>query len=333
MVVAGNRVWGTVFMHRREFIRLVGAGAAGVPFAASAQPNAPLIGILVVGSTDMSPLIKELHDGLRALGYVEGRSVTFEFRSAEGATARLPALANELVARKADVIVAFQTPAVTAAKRATGEIPIVMGASGDPVATGLVASLARPGGNITGVSGISGEIGGKNLELVREVLPAARSVAVLANVPDPFHKPFLQNIQSAGRTLGMEIKPFMISSADQLDTAFADMAQARVTAAVVQPSLPHAAVVKLAFKHRVATTAPNADFAMSGGLLSYSADQKALAREAAGFVDKILKGRKPADLPVQIATKFVLVVNLKTATALGLTLPPTLLTRADQVIE
>ena len=259
--------------------------------------------------------------------------MTFELRSAEGLPARLPSLANDLVGLKVDLIVAFQTPAITAAKHATTDIPIVMGAAGDPVGTGLVASLARPGGNITGLSGISGEIGGKNLELIREVFPPARRVAVLANVPDPFHKPFLENIQIAGQTLGIEIKPVMVSDIGQLDTAFPEMEREGVSAAIVQPSLPHSPIIKLALKHRLPTFAPNAAFAISGGLMAYSADQLALAREAAVFVDKIFKGRKPADLPVQIATKFVLTVNLKTAKALGLTVPPTLLARADEVIE
>ena len=259
--------------------------------------------------------------------------MAFQFRSAGGSTARLPALAHELVALKVDLIVAFQTPAITAAKQATNEIPIVMGASGDPVGTGLVASLARPGGNVTGMTGVSGEIGGKNLELIREVLPKVGRVGVLANVPDPFHKVFLENIQASGRNLRIEIRPFMVTGLEQLDAAFADIAKERLPAVIVQPSLPHKRVIELALKQRLPTIAPNADYAMAGGLMSYSADQFMLAREAATFVDKILKGRKPADLPVQLPTKFVLVVNLKTAKALGLTLPPMMLTRADEVIE
>ena len=319
-------------MLRREFMVLLGA-ATVLPITASAQPSTFRLGILVVGSSDVEPLIKELREGLRQLGYAEGQNIVFEFRSAGGATARLPSLANELVALKVDLIVAFQTPAVTAAKQATAEIPIVMGASGDPVGTGLIASLARPGGNIAGVSGASGELGGKNLELIREVLPSARRVAVLANAPDPFHKPFLENIQSSGQTLGIEIKPILVRGVEEFDAAFAEMEKWRAEAVIVQPSLPHRRAVDMALKHRLPSFAPNADFAQAGGLMAYSADQLALTREAANFVDKILKGRKPADLPVQLPVKFLLVINLKTATALGLTLPPTLLTRADQVIE
>jgi putative ABC transport system substrate-binding protein len=318
---------------RREFIAAL-AGAAAMPLIARAQASTYRLGILVVGAhADVSPLIKELQEGLRRLGYVEGQNVTFELRSAEGLPAKLPALANDLVGLKVDLIVAFQTPAITAAKDATIDIPIVMGASGDPVGTGLIESLARPGGNITGMSGISGELGAKNLELVQEVLPAVRRVAALASMPDPFGQRFLENIQFAGRTLGIEIKPVIVSDIGQLDTAFPEMEREGVSAAIVQPSLPHSPIIKLALKHRLPTFAPNAAFTISGGLIAYSADQLALAREAAVFVDKIFKGRKPAELPVQIATKFILTVNLKTAKAIGVTISPTLLARADEVIE
>ena len=185
-------------MHRREFIGLA-AGALAFPLAAAAQQGKmPRIGILVLGNPDPAPFLKEFREGLRELGYVEGQNIVFEFRSAKGSAALLQSLAHELVALKVDIIVGFQTPAATAAKQATADIPVIIN-SGDPVGTGLVASLARPGGNITGVMGAGAELGGKNLELVREVLPSARRVAVLANAPDPFHKPFLENIQAAGQ--------------------------------------------------------------------------------------------------------------------------------------
>jgi putative ABC transport system substrate-binding protein len=319
-------------MRRRDFITLVG-GAAAWPVVAGAQPKKNQLGILVLGSGDSTPLINALKEGLRQLGHVEGENVEFQVRSAEGSTARLPSLAYELVELKVALIVAFQTPTITAAMQATTEIPIIMGASGDPVRTGFVASLARPGGNITGVSGVSGEIGGKNLQLIREIVPTAGRVGVLANVPDQFHKPFLENIQASGRILGIEIRPLMVTGPEQLEAAFSDIAKERLPAVIVQPTLPHKQVIELALKQRLPTIAPNADYAMAGGLMSYSADQFVLAREAAAFVDKILKGRKPADLPVQLPTKFVLIVNLKTAKALGLTVPPTLLARADEVIE
>ena len=319
-------------MRRREFMVMLSCAASVLPRISAAQ-SAARIGVLFVGSGNSDPLVKALQEGLRQHGHIEGQNVELLVRSAGGSTARLPALAGELISRNVDLIVAFQTPAVLAAKRATADIPIVMGASGDPVGTGIIASLARPGGNVTGMTGISGEIGGKNLELVREVVPSARAVGALLNAPDPFHKPFLENLESSGPKLGLDIRPFPVKGPNEIEKAFTDIVKAGLPAVVVQPSLPHPPVVKLALKHRLPTVAPNADYVTSGGLMSYSADQLALAREAASFVDKILKGRKPADLPVQLPTKFHLVINLKTANALGLTLQPTLLTRADEVIE
>jgi putative ABC transport system substrate-binding protein len=320
-------------MRRREFLGALAGAAAAWPVAGRAQLKKTQLGVLVLGSADSAPLIDTLKEGLRQLGHVEGENVEFHVRSAGGSTARLPLLARELVELNVALIVAFQTPAITAAKQATTEIPIIMGASGDPVRTGLVVSLARPGGNVTGMSGVSGEIGGKNLQLIREVVPTAGRMGVLANVPDPFHKPFLETIQASARILGIEIRPLMVTGPEQLDAAFSDIVKERLAAVIVQPTLPHKRVIELALKHGLPTIAPNADYAVAGGLMSYSADQLALAREASAFVDKVLKGRKPADLPVQLPTKFVLVVNLKTARALGLTISPTLLARADEVIE
>jgi putative ABC transport system substrate-binding protein len=208
-----------------------------------------------------------------------------------------------------------------------------MGMAGDPVGTGLVASLARPGGNITGIAGGAAELGGKNLELIRETIPSARRVAVLALEPDPFHKPFVENIVTSGKTLGIDVKPLLVKGPQDFDGVFAAMVKDQVEAIVMQPSLPHQRMAEMALSRRLPAVAPNPNFPADGGLMSYSADQPSQFREAATFVDKILKGRKPVDLPVQGPTKFLLVVNLKTANALGLTLPPTLLARADQVIE
>ncbi len=318
-------------MLRREFLALVGAATA-IPGIAIAQPKVPRIGILVQGSPDPAPFLKEFGESLRDLGYVDGHNVTIELRNAGGDQARLSALAAELVALKVDMIVAWQTPAATAAKQATADIPIII-SSGDPVGTGLVASLARPGGNVTGMSGATAELGGKNLELIQEILPSARRVAALANTPDPFHKPFLESIQAAGRQLGIEIVPIMVTAAEQIESAYTEMANARVQAVIIQPSLPRQRTATMGLKIRLPTFSADLSFPAAGGLMSYSADQSATYREIAVFVDKIIKGRKPADLPVQLPTKFRLVINLKTAAALGLTLPPTLLTRADQVIE
>jgi putative ABC transport system substrate-binding protein len=320
-------------MRRREFVLLLGAAAVRPCAAAAQAEKIPRIGILALGNPDPQLFMKSFREGMRDLGYVEGRNVQFEFRSAGGRADLLRSLADELVRLEVEIIVAFQTPAGTAAKIATSSIPIVLGASGDPIGTGLVASLARPGGNVTGVTGAGGEMAAKNLELVREVLPAARRVAALANAADPFHRPFLAHIQDAGRKLGIDIKAMPLTRVNEFDAVFAQLRQWRADAVIVQPTLPQVRAADLSLKHHVPAFSPNTNFPAAGGLMSYSADQPALFRESAIFVDKILKGRKPADLPVQLPTKFRLVVNLKTAKALGLAIPPTLLTRADDVIE
>lgn len=321
-------------MKRRDFSTLIGASVTVWPIAGLAQSSkVPRIGILVLGNPDPAPFLKAFREGMRELGYVEGQNVTFEFRSAKGSIAQLPSLARELVALKVNMIVGFQTPAVVAAKEATSEIPIVIGAAGDPVSTGLVASLARPGGNVTGMTGLGAEVGAKMLELIRQVLPTIERLALLANAPDPFHKPFVRLIESAGQSLGLAIQTRLVQSPDELDNVIAQSARDGAQAIVVQPTLPHRRSAEIALRHRLPAFSPNQDFVAMGGLASYSADQAALWRQSATFVDKILKGRKPADLPVQLPTKYLVVINLKTAAALGLTLPPTLLMRADQVIE
>ncbi len=319
-------------MRRREFILVLGAAAAW-PVVVEAQQRKPaLIGVLALGDPDPAPFAAGLRDGLRALGYVEGRDVRIDLRSGGGSETELAALAAKLATLKPDVIVAYQTPSATAAKRATATIPIVIEA-GDPVGTGLVASLARPGGNITGLDGGTAVLGAKNLELIRELLPAARRVAVLANAPDPFSKPFVKHIQDAAPEEKIELKIAMLRSDDEIDGALTEVEHWRADAVIVQPSLPHGRTARLALRHRLPAVAPSIAFAKAGGLLSYSADLPALYRRCAVFVDKILKGRKPADLPVEQPTEYRLVVNLKTAKALGLTIPQTLLTRADDVIE
>jgi putative tryptophan/tyrosine transport system substrate-binding protein len=318
---------------RRDFLTLVGA-VAMCPASAWAQPaGIARIGVLVLGNPDPAPFMTAFREGLSDLGYIDGRNIQLELRSAEGKIGDLQATAAALVALSVDIIVTFQTPAAIAAKKATSEIPIVMGSAGDPVGTGLVTSYALPGGNVTGVAGAGPEVGAKNLELIREVLPNARRVAVMLNTPDPFHKPFLQQIQNAGQTLGIEIKPVLVPRADEMDAALAELEKLSVDAVIVQPSLPLQPAADFLLKRRLPSFVPNATFPAAGGLMSYSADQPALYRSSATFVDKILKGRKPADLPVELASKFLLVINLKTAKALGVAVPPTLLTRADTVIE
>jgi len=319
-------------MRRREFTILLAGIALARPLASGAQPpQVPRIGVLIPANPE--PFWSVFREGMREHGYIDGQNVKFEFRSADGTPSRLPELAAELVRLDVDIIVASQTPAVTAAKQATSRIPIVMAAAGDPVGTGLVASLARPGGNITGLSGTTAELGGKTLELIREIFPDARRVGVLANAADPFTKPFVDQLELAGRTLGLGIRTVMIRGVEEFDAAFSALAGERVDGVIVQPSLPRKRAVELALKYRLPPISPTRLFPTEGGLMAYSSNQRDLYRRAAAYVDRILKGAKPADIPVEQPTRFELVINLKTAAALGLAIPPTLLARADEVIE
>jgi putative ABC transport system substrate-binding protein len=321
-------------MRRREFIMVLGCATAGWSLAVRAQPDKMArIGLLMLGNPDPSFFLQKLGEGLRDLGYFEGRNITLELRNARGSTALLISLARELVALNVDVIVGFQTPAVAAAKAATTTVPIVMCPAADPVGNGFVESLARPGGNITGVSAQTAELAGKTLELIREWFPAVRRVGVVGNAFDPFHKPFLEYVGSAVRSLNFESSIVLAQGPDGFPTAFAEIVKNGVEAVLVQPSMPRELAAELALKNRLPLFAPSAEFAFAGALMAYGADTGAVYREAASIVDKIIKGRKPADLPVELATKFLLVVNLKTANALGITLPPRLLNRADEVIE
>jgi putative ABC transport system substrate-binding protein len=317
-------------MRRREFITLLGGAAVTLPFAAHAQQRVARIGVLLVGGPEfMGPY----RDALRDLGYVDGKNIELEVRSAGGQANRLHELAAELVRSKVDVIVASLTPAVTAAKNATRDIPIVMAPAGDPVATGLIANLARPGGNITGLSATGAELSSKNLELIREIVPTARRVAVLGNASDPFTKPYLEQIHEGARTMRFDIQPIMFRESHELDGAFTAMARERADAVIIQGSLPVKSIVDLALRYRLPVLSHQKFVAQEGGLASYSASIAERGREIAGYVDKILKGARPADLPVQQPTKYELVINLTTAKALGLEVPPTLLARADEVIE
>jgi putative ABC transport system substrate-binding protein len=322
-------------MKRREFIGLLGGAAAVRPLAAHAQqPKMPTVGALVIGNINPEQFWREFRQGLRDLGYVEGQNIRFEFRSAEGHLDRLPELAAELVRLKIDIIVTWFTPTALAAKQATLEIPIVMAETGDPVGTGLVASLPQPGGNVTGIAAVTAELAGKSIQLIRDMLPSARRVTALANATDPFSKPFLEQIQLVGEATGTTINPVRISSSEELETAFATMEKDRPDAVIVQPSLPSRRAAELALKHRVpAVSVPRWFAEEQGGLMSYSARYVDLFRKAAVYVDKILKGAQPADLPVEQPTHFELIINMKTAKALGIDVPPTLLARADVVIE
>jgi putative ABC transport system substrate-binding protein len=321
-------------MKRRELLALLGGAAATWPFAILAQQaRVPTIGVLVVGAPGSQQFWKLFQQNLRELGYIEGQNIRFEFRSDQGQAGRLPELAAELVRLKVDLIVTWFTPAATAAKQATREIPIVMALVGDPVATGLVESLARPGGNVTGMAGVAAELAGKCVELIRDMVPSARRVAALVNAPDPFSKPFLEKIQLGGTAMGTIIDPKMIHSAEELEAAFPAMEKERPDAVIVQPSLPTKRVAELALKYRMPSVSVARGFVEEGGLLSYAAVETDTYRRAAIFVDKILKGAKPANLPVEQPTRFALVINMKTANALGLTIPPAFLARADEVIE
>jgi putative tryptophan/tyrosine transport system substrate-binding protein len=318
-------------MSRREFIALLGCGAVWPSFARAQNAKPRRIGFLCLGNPDPAPFLKALSTGLHDLGYVEGRDIQFEVRSGGGNAASLASLATELVASKVDVIVAYQTPAATAAKSATAAIPIVMWVA-DPVRQGFAKSLSRPGGNLTGVDLAGAETAQKNLEIIREILPAVQRVAVLANASDPFREPFLEQIKIGATALKVEINPMMVHSADELNVVFAEISKWRAEAVLVQPSISQRRIADLALEYRIAAigTQPLVEL---GALASYTADPEALYRRCADFVDKILKGANPADLPIELPTKFWLAVNLKTARALGIKVPQTILARADQVIE
>jgi putative ABC transport system substrate-binding protein len=319
-------------MKRREFVIMLGSAAIAAPPSARAQsPRMAHIGVLVPANPE--PFWSIFRKAMVGAGYIEGQTVQFEFRSAQGRSELLPALADELVRLKVDVIVAYQTPAATASRNATKTIPIVMAGVGDPVGTGLVASLARPGGNITGASATTNESGAKILEVTRDMLPSLRRVAVLANSTDPFTASLLKQVNHGGQVLGITIQPVMVRGAGDFEAAFGDMAKAHADAVLVQPSLPRKSAAEFAVKHKLPAVAPTNAFAREGGLLSFAADQRDLYGLAARDIDRILKGDKPADLPVEEPTKYLLSINLKTAKALGLTVSPSLLVRADEVIE
>jgi putative tryptophan/tyrosine transport system substrate-binding protein len=322
-------------MRRRELFMLLGGAAVGWPIAVLAQPSkVARIGVLYIGLADAESFKKELRDGLRELGYVEGQNIAFEFRSAEGKLDRLPELASELVRLKVDLIVALYVPSALAAKQATREIPIVIIAA-EPIETGIVASWARPGGNITGVALMSAALVGKCVELFRDMLSATRRIAVLTNAADPlFAKLVVDQVETAGRVTGIEIQPIMVRGPDEeLDTAFATIARGRSDAVVIQGSLSTKRIADLALEHRLPAASTTRGFVDAGGLMSYGADGPAIFRHSARFVQRILQGRQPNDLPIEQPTKFELAVNLRTAKAMGLTIPESFLARADEVID
>ena len=329
-------------MRRRDFMTLVaGASTAAWPFTADAQQagKTAKIGYLASNLANQGPLDAFRH-GLRDLGYVEGRNVVIEYRDAQGKLEPLPALAAELVALKVDVIVASSTAAALAAKQATTVVPIVFATVPDPVATGLVASLARPGGNVTGLSNLNADLVGKCLEYFTQAVPAARRVAILWQ-PGAFgehtEKEMLKAAEVAARVLGIELQFVEARGPADIDKAFSKItgAPADAVAVLVSGMLlgERKRLVYLAASNRLPVIYTFRELVDAGGLMSYGPSLADLFRRAASYVDKILKGTKPADLPVEQPIKLELVINLKSAQALGLTVPPTLLARADQVIE
>jgi putative tryptophan/tyrosine transport system substrate-binding protein len=309
------------------------------PLAAEAQQTQPIPGVGV-----LLPQLPQLHDPgysallekLRELGYEDGRTIRLVMRSAEGKLDRLPVLAEELVRLKPAVIVAVNTPGTRAAINATREIPIVMAAVGDPVGTGFISNLSRPGGNVTGVSDAVGEIAAKRLQMLTVAVPAAKRIAVIFNPDDPVTAPQVRETERAARNLRLEIRFFPVRTQAALGSAFQELKTWRADAAMWLLG-QHIAFMKttidLAAQRQVPTMVGFPQDVDAGGLISYSADIADVYRQAAVYVDKILKGAKPADLPVEQPTKFALVINMKTAKALGLTIPPSLLLRAEHVIE
>jgi ABC-type uncharacterized transport system substrate-binding protein len=313
---------------------LLGSAAAVWPLDGGAQDaRVYSIGVLTLTTPNPDPLVMALREGLRDGGYVEGRNLRLEIRSAASRPDLQLENAVELVRRKVDLIVTFFTPPALAAKQATRDIPIVMAGAGDPVANGLVASLARPGGNVTGQSSGGAEVAGKSVELIRELVPAARRVGVLADETDPFARSYIAQIRDAASSAGMEVEAVIIRPGEPLNPAFEILNDKRVDGLLIQGSIAHEQMLELAIKHRLPALTSIRLGPSLGALMSYGSDSFELARRSAFYIDKILKGAKPADLPVAFPTKFILIINLKTAKALGLTVPSSLLARADEVIE
>ena len=310
----------------------IGGATALLPLLTMAQQRGmPTVGILDVDNP--SSFLAVFRTAMRERGWVEGKNIHFEIRSAVGDPRRLKALADELVRLRVDVIVARLNLATSAAKAATRTIPIVMAGAGAPLETGLVESLAHPDGNVTGDTVTSAELGGKRMQLIREMLPALRRLAVLGNKNDAFTKPFVAGIESGGHILGLAVEPIIVEGADEFPTAFATMARDHVGAVIMQASLPIKPMVELALEYRIAPFATTAAAVEAGALMTYTASWSQAYRESAQYVDRILKGAKPGDLPIEEPTRFELLINLKTAKALGLTVPPVLLQQADKVVE
>jgi putative tryptophan/tyrosine transport system substrate-binding protein len=327
-------------MSNRLFLFLIGTSVLATVHLAEAQQSKrmPRIGYLsVLSPSSDTARFEAFRQGLGELGYVDKQNIAIELRYAEGKLGRLPDLADELVTLKADVIVAGGSTAIRATKKATGLIPIVMAHGSDPVALGYVASLARPGGNITGLTHLAPELGGKRLELLKDMIPQLTRVAVLTDPGTGGHRPQIKELDVAAPALGLQLRPVEVRGPNELESAFSAMNAGRAGAfiALQQPTLDRLRerIVDLAAKNRLPAMYPNDEYVTSGGLMSYAADIVAMFRRSATYVDRILKGGKPADLPVEQPTKFELVINLRTAKQIGLTIPPNVLARADRVIK
>ena len=325
---------------RRTFIGTMAVGVLAGPLPARAQRAGKVwrIGYLDQGSaTGNGPYFEAFRQGLRDLGWTEGKNITIEVQFAEGKTERLPALAAELARQRVDLIATASTPAALAAKQATSTIPIVMGFVADPVGSGVVRSLARPGGNITGWTHQGLELRGKYLELLKEAVPDAMRFGVLWNPANPVHQLSMGTIEAAARRLKVELYPVGVHEPREIEGAFSALAGKRVDALVVFPDgmfiAQRSVIVGLAARRRLPAMYGVREYAEAGGLMSYGTNLLDMFRLSASFADKILKGARPADLPVEQPTKFELIVNLKTANALGLTIPSAVLQRADEIIQ
>ena len=318
-------------MKRRQLLAGAGAWAAGaIGVSANAQrPAVPTVGCLIAG--DPEPLWTFFRTAMTELGYVEDRTIKYEYRVAYAGRGQLAPMASELVALNVDAIVAVLTPAIEAARAATQKIPILF--NGGAPETGIVTNVARPEGNLTGVWGATSMLAGKSVQVFHEIKPTTRTLGLLLNAPDPFYVPLQREVEAAGKAQQVEVVSLMLKGREELEAACGELARRGVDGVLVQPSLSLQAAAQSALKSRLPAISFRREFTAAGGLLSLGADQAALARTLAGFVDRVLKGARTVDLPIQQATKFELVVNQKTARALGLTLSPMFLTRADEVIE
>jgi ABC-type uncharacterized transport system substrate-binding protein len=325
-------------MRRREFITLLGGVAVTWPLAASAQSKTPRIGFMGNSTAALEAnLVDAFREGLREHGYEEGRNIVIEYRWADGKYERFPALVAELIAAKVEVIVTAGTPAALAMKKATTTVPLVMVAVGDPVGTGLVPSLARPGANLTGLSSVAPDLEGKRLQLLREVVPALSHVAMFINSLNPFHVSSMRQARAAAQSMGIKLQLHDIRKSEDLDDAFAAIRKERPDAVLILADRVflhnRERMIDLTKEQRLPNVNAYKELVEVGGLMSYGPSYEDMHKRAAIYVDKILKGAKPADLPIEQPSKFTFIVNLKAAKALGVTVPSQLLGLADELID